>query len=269
MRQKHASKTWARQLFDAGTVKAFGRIRREERRRSRHLYNRFYRDLEGYGSNFKLDEDLESVFHFENFDEPTIKRRERKNEYLDDYLAPLQGFLRSNVGRPWTEVYGKLVRRTDRNSVCGDHLWLHVDGYVETDPRLIEREQNQFVIGRRYYNNSYYVDEDGILQYLIPQVEPPEGYGPNGKRKSQIREKQAKEWAGVKIVENSVGPERYRYLYPPTEIMLRKVLVQGTKLYWCHWKERYRQSRELSKEEYHFYNRCDDWAKKAITHNPK
>lgn len=253
---KHPGTHWGKQLFDAGQPAYFGRVRREERRQARHVYNQFYRDIAKHHGDHVLDEDGEVCYGVELVDEPAPPQREWKEQ--SDYLVPLKRFLMANVNRPWAEVHSKLARRTNRNSTCGDHLWLHLNGYIEKDPWRIERELNREYSNSTFYWHDYYVDENGIFRRLgkdpVPQNKPKKG-------KSQITEKQAKAWVGVTTVRagNSISGFYTREVYP------KKVLVIGNKLFWCEAPS-YHQGRELTDEEAKFYNRCDERAAKAITY---
>ncbi len=48
-------------------------------------------------------------------------------------LGPLQGFLRSNLGRPWDKVFGELRQALDVRKVTGRHIFEHLESMVETD----------------------------------------------------------------------------------------------------------------------------------------
>ena len=57
-----------------------------------------------------------------------------------DVLGPLRRFLRKNVGRPWNGVYSELCRGLDRRKVTGLHIFQHVEDFVETNCRLVDRQ---------------------------------------------------------------------------------------------------------------------------------
>lgn len=153
---KHPGQKWARQLFIAGQPRFFGYVRRQERRRSRHCHNNHYRELSCFGNTIFSDADGD--FHVSDIThEPEEPKRMRKEQA--DYLAPLWNFLRSNAGRPWADVYSKLARRTNRDSTCGDHLWLHIRGFIVNEPWRIE----SYKTSTSWF---FYVDEYGILQHL-------------------------------------------------------------------------------------------------------
>lgn len=53
--------------------------------------------------------------------------RKRHWEYksFTDVLNPLRGAIRSNLGRPWDDVYSEFAQLLDRRSVSGIHIWGH------------------------------------------------------------------------------------------------------------------------------------------------
>jgi len=55
----------------------------------------------------------------------------KQDTRLADNLEPLERFLRSNVGRPWAEVYSKLSRQLDRTTASGEHVFQHLNDYVD------------------------------------------------------------------------------------------------------------------------------------------
>lgn len=50
---------------------------------------------------------------------------------LNDFLAPLEGFLRKSVGRPWDKVYSEICENLRMDSVTQRHVRSHVFGFVE------------------------------------------------------------------------------------------------------------------------------------------
>jgi hypothetical protein len=75
-------------------------------------------------------------------DEPKRERIKEaygaSSKYLNEHLAPLRRFLRSNVGRPWDKVFSEICARINRNSAVQDHVRDHVFDFVETDVILID-----------------------------------------------------------------------------------------------------------------------------------
>lgn len=74
-----------------------------------------------------------------DYDEPTRLPIARRRQYgydckeLSDLIGPLRRYLRSCVGRPWTNVHSEMSCKLDRRSVSGSHIWDHVRWEIETD----------------------------------------------------------------------------------------------------------------------------------------
>jgi len=58
---------------------------------------------------------------------------------FNDNLEPLERFLRSQVGRPWSEVYAELKSCLDSSTVTGQHVIQHLEGYLNNDRRNPEQ----------------------------------------------------------------------------------------------------------------------------------
>ena len=55
------------------------------------------------------------------------------HKWFSDVLGPLEGFLRSNLGRPWDKVFSELRQALDVRKVTGRHIFDHLQWMVETD----------------------------------------------------------------------------------------------------------------------------------------
>jgi hypothetical protein len=53
---------------------------------------------------------------------------------LNDNLAPLRRYLRSNVGRPWDKVFGEICQHLNLNSAVQLHIWQHLQWEVCLHP---------------------------------------------------------------------------------------------------------------------------------------
>ena len=104
---------------------------------------------------------------------------------LTDNLEPLERFLRSNVGRPWSEVYSKLSRQLDRSTVSGEHVFQHLQDYMGNSrwqwqvltEGLQYRKQNDGVSTRFAVH-----PETGLLCILNPRNPLPKGPFPKQAR---------------------------------------------------------------------------------------
>jgi len=61
-------------------------------------------------------------------------------KHLNENLAPLRRYLRSNAGQPWDKVYADVCQRINRNSAVQLHIWQHLMEYVCTDPHVVRGE---------------------------------------------------------------------------------------------------------------------------------
>lgn len=57
--------------------------------------------------------------------------RGRGTKLLTDFLNPLERFLRSNVGRPWDEVYSELCEHLDDRKAIEIHVFEHLEDFVD------------------------------------------------------------------------------------------------------------------------------------------
>jgi hypothetical protein len=57
---------------------------------------------------------------------------------LNENLAPLKRWLESQVNRPWDKVYAELCANIDRRNTVQEHIFAHIDGFVERETRLID-----------------------------------------------------------------------------------------------------------------------------------
>lgn len=58
-------------------------------------------------------------------------------KWLNENLAPLERWLRSNIGRPWNKVYSEISANLDRRHTVQDHIFLHIGDFVERELTLI------------------------------------------------------------------------------------------------------------------------------------
>lgn len=87
-------------------------------------------------------------------------------KHLNENLAPLRRYLRSNVGRPWNKVYSEICQRINRDSAVQLHVWQHLMQDVCTDPYVISG-----AVGGRWHfmRHLFYVDpRSGLLREPPP-----------------------------------------------------------------------------------------------------
>ncbi|MBC7777900.1 MAG: hypothetical protein H7246_20875 [Phycisphaerae bacterium] len=117
--------------------------------------------------------------------------------YFGDNLEPLERFLRSNVGRPWSEVYSELSRQLDRSTVSGEHVFQHLQDYMGNS-----RWENQIPLESQQYRKQ----NDGISTRFGVHPETdllcivnPKNPLPKGPFPKQARFKKAKQRLKLKM----------------------------------------------------------------------
>ena len=72
---------------------------------------------------------------------PCYKQAERgiRSKDFSDHLNPLYRWLHSKVGQPWDDVYAELSQLLEFNTLAGQHILVHVWGFVTRDVVIIDR----------------------------------------------------------------------------------------------------------------------------------
>jgi len=121
----------------------------------------------------------------------------KNSTMFGDNLEPLERFLRSKVGCPWSEVYSELNRQLDRSTVSGGHVFQHLQVYMD-NPQYGRHNP----IGKRQYrtqndgiSNRFGVHPlTGLLCIVYPRTTIPPGPFPK-----QARFKKAKQKLKLKL----------------------------------------------------------------------
>ena len=69
------------------------------------------------------------------------RNRQINAKDFSDFLSPLRGAIRKNIGRPWGKVFGEFCEALDRRGLSGYHIWTHLMWEVETNTFLGEDGQ--------------------------------------------------------------------------------------------------------------------------------
>lgn len=86
---------------------------------------------------------------------------------LNENLRPLQRYLRSQVGRPWSKVYSEIARTIDRRNTVQQHVYQHIEDFVAVkvawqDGRLVDLDAYG---GIKELSQELYVDpRTGLLR---------------------------------------------------------------------------------------------------------
>jgi len=108
-----------------------------------------------------------------------LRRREgmrlpwnKGRKFLNENLAPLRRFLRSNVGRPWDKVYSEVCERINRDSAVQYHVWQHLMQDVCRDPHEVLGYVRRYAFFGRL--NGFFVDpRTGLLRENKRRRRPP------------------------------------------------------------------------------------------------
>ena len=125
--------------------------------------------------NRKWGKRLPFVADAEYDDQPKFVSSARRRQYgsdckwFTDVLGPLEGFLRSNLGRPWDKVHSELRQGLDVRKVTGRHIFDHLEHMVETDC-WIGDDRRVYARPRGYEVTGFYVrPRTGILCFAPEQ----------------------------------------------------------------------------------------------------
>jgi hypothetical protein len=122
-------------------------------------------ERERHGStrrNRKWGQRLAFVPEGEYDEQPKFVSSARGRQYsndpklFSDVLGPLEGFLRSNLGRPWDKVFSELRKGLDVRKVTGLHIFEHLERMVETDC-WIGPDRKVYSRGRNWRTGGFYV----------------------------------------------------------------------------------------------------------------
>lgn len=102
-------------------------------------------------------------------DRSLIEKKSKVYKEFTDKLNPMYRWLRSQIGRPWSEVRSEVAQKFDSRTTAGRHiLFDHLLRSVETDstpPRWYYSWRNlPEDPNTTHYKNEFYVDADGLLQ---------------------------------------------------------------------------------------------------------
>jgi hypothetical protein len=126
-----------------------------------------------------------------------IKKGYTHRKWLNENLAPLRRWLESQVNRPWDKVYAELCANIDRRNTVQEHIFTHIDGFVERETRwldgqvfVMQRWPHALVPVRESRATLYVHPSTGILRVNKHRVS-------NRKRKEQARLAEEKTFAAT------------------------------------------------------------------------
>ena len=115
---------------------------------------------------------------YEDFPQREPASKGRGTKQFTDLLGPLIKFLRSNVGRPWDKVYSELCAHLDRRKTTGQHVFQHLEDYVEVncfvgdEGEIYARQRNGGVrrIGEHTQQVAF-VDVSGVQRFGVRLID--------------------------------------------------------------------------------------------------
>jgi hypothetical protein len=92
-----------------------------------------------YGGSVRINPDRDHDYpeEYGGFRSSSRNRQVNAKDF-SDFLSPLRGAIRTNIGRPWDKVFGEFCETLDRRGLSGYHIWTHLMWEVETNTFLGE-----------------------------------------------------------------------------------------------------------------------------------
>ena len=92
-----------------------------------------------YGGRVRVNPDPEHDYleEYGGF-RSSSRKRQTNAKGFSDFLSPLRGAIRKNIGRPWDDVFSEFCEALDRRGLSGYHIWTHLMWEVETNTFLGE-----------------------------------------------------------------------------------------------------------------------------------
>ncbi len=181
---------------------------------------------------------------------------------FEDNLEPLERFLRSNVGRPWSEVYSKLNQHLDRSTVPGEHVFQHLKEYMGKPiwGRQTPVENPQYRTQNDGTSTRFGVHPtSGQLCIVNPRNPLPKGPFPK-----QARFKKAKQRRKLKLRLGLEQKSRKQKQLPDMKVWFEQVIIQQEGLFNdLKWLEFLHQNIGFWKDEFYITLRLDkiDWVR--------
>lgn len=110
-----------------------------------------------------------------------MRRLYVERKQFGEYFAPVKGFLRKNVGRPWDRVFSELSASLSGGGAVIDHVKLHVlrdfvilqprwcDGVACYPPHSFAGFRARPMPITQQFNGGFYVDRQGVLRQARPE----------------------------------------------------------------------------------------------------
>jgi hypothetical protein len=120
--------------------------------------------------------------------EPLAGRWRGRQRPLNEHLAPMHRFLRSQIGRPWNKIHQDLCEHVSFNNAVQKHVLTHVYDFVTRHVTLIDGRP----FARRHFldvDRMYVCPNSGLLKVVRPVKErAPTQYGRGSLRQYVFRD---------------------------------------------------------------------------------
>lgn len=94
-----------------------------------------------------------------------MKRGYTNHKSLNENLSPLKRWLESQVNRPWNKVYAELCASIDRRNTVQEHIFTHIENFVERETKLVE---GKVMVLSRWRGGWQPIDESWAGLYVHP-----------------------------------------------------------------------------------------------------
>lgn len=224
---------------------------------SSRTYYRF-RDKAVHTETFVETDDEGNKIYLTDEVEKKANRRKipisRSEKILNDYLAPLKGWLIKQAGRPWNKVFSELSQMFPAG-VHAEHIKGHVKGYVETNPIFKDGIPCHNLTYARSYlpvsQENLYVDpNDGLLKW---------GKGePLGRGLRTIKKRRYKKPQNPNVIKLNSTAELHKVNGIWYQAQLIKQISRFDFISKRSWIEKVWRNKQLSKKELKKYSLKND-----------
>jgi hypothetical protein len=109
------------------------------------------------GRRYRASEDVASKMG--------MKQGYVRRKYLNENLSPLKRWLEAQANRPWDKVYAELCANIDRRNTVQEHIFAHIDSFVERETRWVD---GKVVVLTQWGRELRLVDESNATLFVHP-----------------------------------------------------------------------------------------------------
>lgn len=96
-----------------------------------------------------------------------MKEGYNSRKWLNENLSPLKRWLQKQVNRPWDKVYAEICQHIDRRNTVQEHIFAHIDQFVERDVCLID---GRVYVQSNAWQRSRPIEETYAVLYVHPET---------------------------------------------------------------------------------------------------